>query len=228
MKVISFCIYGTNNKYCKGLDENLKLMQLNLSDFNAFIYVGDKVSQDWINQYETYSFVKLFYTDRIGHDNMINRFYAIDEENVDVAIIRDADSRLHERDIWCIRHFIESNYLFHTIRDHPEHRTLILGGLWGIKKNLLNQKMSDLYLQFNSNNLSFNIVQHDQYFLRDIIYPLVNKNMIIYTFNEKMKMIDNEVMLKIPFAVINHDFCGLAINYDVSDNGVREYKWNYG
>jgi hypothetical protein len=52
--------------------------------------------------------------------------------------------------------------------------------------------------------------------------------MIIYTFNERMKMIHNEVMLKIPLAVTNDNFCGLAINYDDSDNEIREYKWNYG
>jgi hypothetical protein len=186
MKVISFCVYGSNNKYCKGLDENLKLMESNLSDYNAFVYVGDGVPNNWIVQYQTYPFVKLFYTGRIGHDNMINRFYAIDEHDVDIAVIRDADSRLHMRDIWCIRNWEQSSYLFHTIRDHPEHRALVLGGLWGIKKGCIDYKIQDLYAKFNTSSQTINKIQHDQYFLRDIVYPLVCSNAIIYVFNEQI------------------------------------------
>jgi len=226
MKVISFCIYGSKDKYCKGLDENLKLMQLNLTDFNAFIYIGDQVPTHWIEKYQTYDFVKIFYTNRIGHDNMINRFFAIDENDVEIAFIRDIDSRVHDRDIWCIRHFEKSQYMFHTIRDHPEHRALILGGLWGIKKECLNISIKELYLHYNTTNETLNIIQHDQYFLKDIIYSLVYKNMIVYSFNEKMKMIENEIIKRIPFNVIDDNFCGLAITYDEDGNEIKEYKWD--
>jgi hypothetical protein len=142
-------------------------------------------------------------------------------------IVRDTDSRLHERDIWCIRNFESSNYLFHAIRDHPEHGAYILAGLWGIKKQqgLVMNQLLEKYLQIN---LNINYVQYDQYFLRDIVYPLVNKNMIIYVFNERMKMVLNEQVEKIPFEVTNNDFCGLAIDYDNSVNELKEYKWNYG
>jgi len=228
MKVISFCIYGSNDKYCKGLDENLKLIQSNLPDYNVFVYVGNDVPSNWLEQYKTYEFVKLIYTNRIGHDNMINRFFAIDQENVDIAIIRDADSRLHERDIWCIKQFEKSFYTFHTIRDHPEHRALILGGLWGIKKDCINISIQELYKKFNASNQTVNKIQHDQYFLRDIVYPLVSSNMIIYVFNERMRMLQNEQIIKIPLEVINDDFCGLAIKYDELGNEIKEYKWNYG
>jgi hypothetical protein len=225
MKVISFCIYGSNDKYCKGLNENLKLIQLNLSDYDVFIYIGNNVPLLWIDLYKSYSFVHLFYTNRIGHDNMINRFFAIDNNNVDIAIIRDADSRLHSRDIWCIKNFETSNFLFHTIRDHPEHRALILGGLWGVKKEL-NLHIEKLYNKYNINNIEINKIQHDQYFLRDIIYPLVKNNIIIYVFNEKMKMRENENIIKIPFNVIDHDFCGLSITYN-NNQEIKEYKFHF-
>lgn len=228
MKVISFCIYGSNDKYCQGLNENLKLIQSNLQDYLAFIYVGDNVSESWITQFKSYPFVQIFFTNINGMYNRCQRFLAIDNDNVDIAVIRDTDSRLHERDIWCIRHFENSSYKFHAIRDHPDHGALILAGLWGIKKtiNLNIQKLLDKYLLINNN---INYVQYDQYFLRDIVYPLVNTNMIIYTFNERMKMKQNETILKIPLNVVNDDFCGLAITYDdISGQEVKEYKWNYG
>lgn len=228
MKVISFCIYGSSDKYCKGLDENLKLMESNLPDYNAFVYVGDGVPEHWIVKYQTYPFVKLIYTGRIGHDNMINRFYAIDETHVEIAVIRDADSRLHSRDIWCIRNWEQSEFKFHTIRDHPGHRALILGGLWGIKKDCINFKIQDLYTKFNSSNQTINKIQHDQYFLRDIVYPLVCLNTIIYVFNEKMRITSVEQICKIPLEVIDDNFCGLAIKYSESGEEIKEYKWTYG
>lgn len=228
MKVISFCIYGSKDKYCKGLDENLKLIQTYLLNYNAFIYIGDNVPEHWISIYKSYNFVTIIYTGRIGHDNMINRFFAIDNDQVEIAHIRDADSRLHERDIWCIKEFEKSSSLYYTIRDHPEHRALILGGLWGIKKGCISSLIQELYTQYNSSNQTINKVQHDQYFLRDIIYPLVCSNIIIYTFNQRMQMVQNENIIKIPLEVINDNFCGLAIDYDNLGNEIKEYKWNYG
>jgi len=228
MKVISFCIYGSKDKYCKGLDENLKLMQCNLPDYTAFVYVGDEVPDHWIDKYKNYKFVKIIETGRIAHDNMINRFFAIDDPNVDIAHIRDVDSRLHERDIWCIKEFEKSSYSFYTIRDHPEHRAYILGGLWGIKKDCIDYKIQDLYSKYNGSNQIINKIQHDQYFLRDIVYPAVCSSTVIYSFNEQMRMYKNEQIIKIPFNVIDDNFCGLAIDYDNSGNELKEYKWNYG
>jgi hypothetical protein len=228
MKVISFCIYGSKDKYCKGLDENLKLIQLNLPDYNVFIYTGDGVPDYWIETYKSYQFVTLIDTNRIGHDNMINRFFAIDNPDVSIAHIRDADSRLHERDIWCIKNFETSTNLFYTIRDHPEHRAYILGGLWGIKKECVKITIQELYTKYNQSNEIINKIQHDQYFLRDIIYPLVSSSLVIYVFNERMIMNINEPIIKIPLQVINDNFCGLAIDFDLSGNEIKEYKWNYG
>jgi hypothetical protein len=230
LKVISFCIYGNQKKYCQGLLENLKIMNNDtsniLSNFCAYIYVGNDVPQEYIQQYSEFNFTKIIYTNRIGHDNMINRFYAIDDDNVEVMIVRDIDSRLHERDIWCINHFIESQYNFHTIRDHPNHRALVLGGLWGVKKLDTKTKIKDLYIKYNIDNKIINRIQHDQYFLRDIIYPLYKSNIIIYVFSEKMRMKIEETIFKIPFNIQNDNFCGLAITYNDNSEEVKEYKWN--
>jgi hypothetical protein len=227
MKVISFCIYGSNDKYCKGLDENLKQIQSNLSDYNVFIYVGNDVGSNWINIYKTYEFVKLIYTNIDGMYNRCQRFLPIDNQDVEIMIVRDTDSRLHARDIWCIKNFEISPYTFHAVRDHPEHGALILAGLWGIKKNT-NINMLELLKKYLSINTNINYVQYDQYFLRDIVYPLVSSNMIVYVFNERMRMLQNEQIIKIPLEVIEDNFCGLAIKYDELGNEIKEYKWNYG
>ncbi len=226
MKVISFCVYGSSDKYCKGLDENLKLIQSSLSDYNAFVYVGDSVPGHWIEQYQSYPFVKLIQTNIVGMYNRCQRFLAIDDPNVELMVVRDTDSRLHERDIWCIKHWEQSEHLFHAIRDHPEHGALILAGLWGIKKSNLNIEL--LLKQYLNKNNDINYVQYDQYFLRDIVYPLVCSNAIVYVFNERMRMTNQEHICKIPLEVLDNNFCGLAIRYDELGQEIKEYKWAYG
>lgn len=214
MKVVSFCIYGSNEKYCRGLLENIEIITDKLPDFHIFIYVGDNVPKEWIDKYNKSDKVKLIYTNRIGHDNMINRFLAIDEPNVDLMIVRDADSRIHDRDLWCIYHFIHSGFAAHTIRDHQFHVTQIMGGLWGLKKNVLNGKtISELYSLYNSKNVVVNQVQHDQYFLRDMLYNLIKPNLIIYGLYSDLCFGRDENFLIIPFPVKNNDFCGQVIDY---------------
>jgi hypothetical protein len=205
MKVISFCIYGSKDKYCKGLEENLQIIQQNLNDYHVFIYVGDCVPLEWIECYKSFSFVTLFYTNSIGHCNMIHRFYAIDEPHVDIVHVRDADSRIHSRDIWCIQTFEQSSAFFYTIRDHPNHYEFILGGLWGIKKNCIQQKIQNLYLLYNPLKQTINQYYHDQFFLRHMIYPLVALNGIFFVFHKKMQMHEIELIVEIPFKNTNID-----------------------
>lgn len=213
MNIVSFCIYGSNDKYCRGLLENIEIIIKKLENFHIFIYVGDNVPKQWIDKYSEYDKVKLIYTNRIGHDNMINRFLAIDEDNVDLMIVRDADSRIHDRDLWCINHFIHSNFGAHTIRDHQYHTIQIMGGLWGLKKGFLNKPIRELYSLYNSSNTVVNQIQHDQYFLRDILYNLIKHSLIIYGLSIDLCFGPDEHFLIIPFPIKNDDFCGQVIDY---------------
>lgn len=230
MRVISFCIYGSEQKYCKGLLENIEIIKNKLPDFYIFIYVGNEVPEYYINLYKDYNKVKLFFTNINGYNNRIYRFFAIDETDVDVMIVRDVDSRIHNRDIWCILHFINSKYYAHTIRDHPEHRTQIMGGLWGLKKGLLNKKMKDIYLQYNKNEIDHNEVQYDQIFLKEILYNGVVKYMIVYLNNIKLRLRHDENIFLIPFKIINNQFCGQVVEYNnnkpflkynIEENGIN-------
>jgi hypothetical protein len=213
MKVISFCIYGSNEKYCRGLLENIEIIINKLPQFHIFIYVGDNVPEKWISNYREYDKVKLIYTNSIGLNNRIKRFFAIDEPDVELMIVRDADSRIHDRDVWCIYHFIHSNFKAHNIRDHPFHKMQIMAGLWGLKKGLLNKSMSELYSFYNPNNKLVNEVQHDQYFLRDIVYNLIKNNLIVYISSNDLIFERAVHHLFIPFQITDNDFCGQVIDY---------------
>jgi hypothetical protein len=76
-------------------------------------------------------------TGKIGPILMMYRFLPIDEPEVELMMVRDADSRIHVRDRWTIHEFIKSQHKAHVIRDHPYHTTPLMGGLWGLKKGLV-------------------------------------------------------------------------------------------
>ena len=136
--VFSFCIYGNQRKYCFGLYENLLIIQDKFSDAKIFIYVsGQNVPDTYIELYESFPNTKLFFNP--SQENMVDRFFALDDADpeIDIMIVRDADSRIHQRDIWCINDFIKSDFICHTIRDHAGHHRPIMGGLWGLKRKYL-------------------------------------------------------------------------------------------
>ena len=85
------------------------------------------------------------------------------------------------------------------MRDHPFHKTEILGGMWGVRGNLL-KDMTDFIDQYQKGDFW----QVDQNFLKEIIYPLIYKNCIVH----------DEFFEKKPFPLprVDKNFVGQAFN----------------
>ena len=58
---------------------------------------------------------------------------------MDVAVFRDLDSLISQREIEAVTQWINSKHAFHIMRDHPNHGTVpIMAGMWGAKVRLAN------------------------------------------------------------------------------------------
>jgi len=84
------------------------------------------------------------YTTRDHLAPMLWRFTVVDDPDVDIFIVRDADSRLTPRDAAVVADWLdqspEESTIFHCIRDHPSHsRFPVSGGLWGGRRALLDR-----------------------------------------------------------------------------------------
>ena len=66
-----------------------------------------------------------------GHEGALWRFLVACDPQVDCYIVRDVDSPPCGRDRQMADEWLASGRDFHIIRDHPQHATLILAGLWG-------------------------------------------------------------------------------------------------
>jgi hypothetical protein len=173
-RVIAFSLYGNVNKYIGGLLENCKLINTLYPNFWIYVYLGSEVEWNaYQDRFETITNLKIIHTGKKGHIVMLHRFTAIDNDDVEVAFSRDADSRINERDKYCINKFLESNKQFQIIRDHKQHGVRILGGMWGIKHRLLHFKIYDR-LPMNAEHGT------DQLFLHREIYPYIKESCLVF------------------------------------------------
>lgn len=136
---------------------------------------------------------------------MIERFFAVDEPEVDVMMVRDADSYVHYRDRWAIHKFLSSPYIAHTIRDHEQHTAPLMGGLWGLRKSA-GLRIRDLYASYIDNVSLGHRVAHDQNFLMDRIYPQVLGGLLVH-YSEG-PVFKGETAIPFPFQWTPDFFCG--------------------
>jgi hypothetical protein len=177
--VISFSLYGIVQKYIGGLLENCKQINKVYPDFWIYVYLGNDFDRSILNnKFDNIKNLLFIETGKSGHEVMSYRFFSIDRPEVGISFSRDCDSRINLRDQYCINEFIKSDKKFQIIRDHPQHNTEILGGMWGIKKGVLDFKIQDKLIEFKrTTDLNFG---SDQLFLSKYIYPRVKQYALIF------------------------------------------------
>lgn len=136
----SFCLFGPySDKYYKGLEENVRLIRDYYPKWTIRVYASPEAEAFVRNLGVT-----CIPTHQTSWINMAYRFYPVLDCTFDVVCVRDTDSRIHKRDRWCIKTFLEGPCKVYTIRDHPWHRYKIMGGLWGAKPSTSLFKKEDL------------------------------------------------------------------------------------
>jgi hypothetical protein len=215
-KVFCFCIYGTKPKYTLGLLENIKIIQTKLKDFDTIIYYSTDLPSSIIEQYQSFENVYII-PFLFNQFPIMNRFCSFEmfKDNYNYIFLRDADSRISDRDIYCINKFIESNKSFHTIRDHYYHQRKIMAGMCGInvsKLKLLNfLKQIESFVEKKTDYYGI-----DEEFLETILYPIVKDDLLIHTNIVGFK---GETILTItPTQIDDYDFVGNVYEYNESSN----------
>ena len=229
VKVFSFCIYGSLKKYCEGLARNIAIIQRCFPDYEIWIYGGSDVPRHYIDTYTSYNNVKYIYVNITGPSLRCFRYFPIDDINVDICFMRDADSRIGERDIWCINKFIESDYKFHTIRDHFCHQTRIMEGLFGIKQSTtttdtkynIKQQYNEWFKQHQNLADQDNI---DSHFITSLNIQssdlMIHTNIAIHEDEDEI----NIYSIDVPRTSI-HDFMGNVIDIDDNNNDVPQFNY---
>ena len=177
MKLITFSLWGQNPKYLVGAIRNAELAKQIYPDWICRFYVGQSVPSQIIFQLERFENVQIVQRPEFGDwRGMFWRFLPASEDDVEVMISRDTDSRLSYREKAAVDEWLASKKALHIMRDHPYHRYPILGGMWGVKKGAITD-MKEMLNSFDQKDA----YGTDYQFLADnIINKLDRKNMMVH------------------------------------------------
>ena len=168
-KIISFSLWGEDEKYTIGALRNVQIARKLFPDWICRFYLGTSVPEYIKESLKNSKNTEVIEMKEAGDwSGMFWRFLPCSEEDVEVMISRDTDSRLGKREKCAIDEWMESDKNFHIMRDHPWHGTEILGGMWGAKRGVLNQ-MKTLMEDYEKGDFW----QVDQNFLKEKVYSLV-------------------------------------------------------
>lgn len=178
VKVITFSLWGDKSEYTIGSIRNAELAKDFYPDFECWFYIhNESVPKNIVNELSKISNVKIIF--KYGDINSLKprtwRYEAIDDPNVEVMLSRDTDTRIWDREVVAVREWLQSDKIFHIMRDHPHHNFIILAGMFGTKKiNNLN------WIENLNNYIIKDSHFYDQDFLKEIVYPLIKDNCLIH------------------------------------------------
>lgn len=182
MKIVfSFTLFGSLDKYCKGMIRNVEEITKRFPTAEIFVFCGNDIPNSILESLQSCPAVRLIPTNQVGLVNKIYRYLPIDDPTVDICIVRDTDSRVLDRDQASIEDFLKSDKLTQIIRDHKVHKVPILGGMVSFKKGALPYPMNLLIGKFLINDVPVDKFgfEDDQNFLRKYVYPLVVEKALI-------------------------------------------------
>ena len=156
MKYVSYSLWGDNPIYGVGAIKNMHQVKEIYPDWQMVVYYDNTVPENYIKELTDGGVICI---DVTGESyGMFWRFFTADLPDCEYVIFRDCDSRLSVREKMAVDEWIQSKKSIHVMRDHPAHRIPygnnslgILGGMWGIKGNVLPMKQSILRFSKDKN-----------------------------------------------------------------------------
>ncbi|XP_045197676.2 uncharacterized protein LOC123552243 [Mercenaria mercenaria] len=174
INVISFSLYGADDRYTGGALANVELMKTIYPGWKMWIYhdktVPFKVLSTLCSQYHVQC---IDMTGSALRNRMSWRFLVASVPFVTRYAIRDIDARISLRERAAVDEWILSSKRFHVIRDHPSHSLYtISGGLWGGTKDAV----PNMETLLKKDNLEDTYIR-DMDFMRDVIWPMANQSL---------------------------------------------------
>ena len=165
-KIISFSLYGDKKIYLHGALRNAELASFFYPGWISRFYVGPSVPKSIVQDLKSLNSEVLLIDRPENNLSSFWRFFAFADDDVDIVLVRDTDSRFSQREVSAVSAWLETGSTFHIMRDHPFHSAKIMAGMWGARAVGLRDILH--LIQHASYD---NIYGSDQFFLRKYIYP---------------------------------------------------------
>lgn len=191
-KIISMSVWGDNPRYIEGARRQVELAKEFYPDWKVRIYIDDKSKLADLDA----ELVEV--TD--GSYGMFWRFEPMFEDENNIVMVRDSDSRITIREQMAINEWLQSDKKFHTFKDHEAHYQFkIIGCAFAFKGKFpkeVHDKMQDYVKRMG-------VYVGDQIFLQEVIWPLVENDAMVHSMMDDGWFKDTRKRLKNKFS-----FCG--------------------
>jgi hypothetical protein len=213
--IIAYSLWGEHPMYWIGALRNIEQVSNYFPEWICRFYIDNSCDDELIQTIKGDNVEVVLVDSKGSFHGMFWRFWASEEEDTDVFLSRDCDSRFSDREFSAINQWLSSDKDFHIMRDHPYHSVPILGGMWGCRNGIMRKiglsKLIESWNQFNSKGI-------DQDFLGRCVYPLVYKNAMEHSeFNLRFS---GET---VPFPTIRNNYEYVGDIFDENDVRHPEY-----
>lgn len=176
MKVISYSLWGNDNRYIIPLIKNMNLAAELFPGWKVVVYISNSTREEIKNKLELMGADVYECGESPDTRGAFWRFQALGLPEVDVVIIRDADSMLTFRDKSMVEHWLNSDKDFYLCRDHPCHVRPITCGAWGVKGAGLQKIRRIAYY-----NIDYSNYGDDEKFLAQFVYLNHRKEFMVFS-----------------------------------------------
>lgn len=174
MKIISYSLFGTSEKYLVGAQRNVIINKRIMPDWESYFFVGDDVPASVVEILTSLGATVIPKQSTWHKNGTFWRFYAASMSNAERVAFRDVDSVITEREKISINEWVLSGKNFHIMRDHPHHNVDILAGMWGGVNPSLREVLSiEAMREFVDDKES------DQNYLSKYVYPQIKEHSFV-------------------------------------------------
>jgi GT2 family glycosyltransferase len=181
-KIISFSLYGTNQKYYSGAIPNIEHAKKYYPDWICRFYCTEDVPN--LEEISNQDCEIIILDSKIPP--MFWRYFSIDDPDVSVSIFRDTDSVVNDREAQAVKEWLSIDKKMHLMHDCKSgHWSDVMGGMCGIKGPLefsISEKINN-FCKEKSYKWRYS---QDQTFLSKKILPIFKGSCIDHHFNPEI------------------------------------------
>lgn len=176
--VIAFSLWGQQVNYLWGALDNLLAAPRLYPGWQVRIYLDESVPEPvQALLRELGADLRLQPGGQTTRQKLCWRFHVANDPTVHRFLVRDIDSVLKARERVAVDAWIESGKTFHVMRDWWTHSDLMLAGMWGGAAGVL-PPIAELLANYRPATMETPNV--DQWFLRDVVWPLLRDDCLVH------------------------------------------------
>ncbi|XP_045139141.1 uncharacterized protein LOC123520688 isoform X2 [Portunus trituberculatus] len=183
-KMLSFSFYGTNPDYWRGLEHILLEVKKLYPGWNVRLYTNPRnraaILCPLLHRYSSLLYICDITSLPHPLGNLSNvhpmmwRVVPLGDSEVAAMLIRDTDSQVSQRELAAVEEWLASGKMFHVMRDHPQHGTPVLGGLWDARWDTNPAFATELrHLRNKMLSMAINKTKYglDQEIIKKVLWP---------------------------------------------------------